>query len=188
MSDDATETRPYGGNTRAAWLATATGIPIYVVMWAIVWGPGVQLFGALADLEPRPTVENSTLAAIAAVNILVVLVGIALVAHTAGRLLFVRTAHMAIGQSAVAFAAMSAILSVVLVVFIGIAQDDAWPAVAAAIVIVMVPCVVSSAATRALLPLVDRYAALRGTVTVLLVLAVIAVVAFTFYAYAGAGQ
>ncbi|MDN4481469.1 hypothetical protein [Demequina muriae] len=188
MSDDATDTRPYGGNTRAAWLATATGIPLYVLMWAIVWGPGVQLFGSLADIEPRPTVENSTLAAIAAINILTVLVGLAVVAHTVGRVVFARTSSMAVGQAAVVFAAMAAVLAVVPVVLVGVGQEDTGPAVAAAIVIILVPCVVSAGATRALLPAVDRYAALRGTVMVLLVIAIIAVVVFTFYAYAGAGQ
>lgn len=185
MSDDATDTRPYGGNTRAAWLATAIGILIYVVVWAIVWGPGIQLFGSLADIEPRPTVENSTIAAIAAVNILIVLIGIAVVAHTVGRLVFARTASMPVGKAAIVFAAMAAVLAVVPVVIIGMGQDDVWPAVAAAIVMVAIPCIVAAGATRALLPAIDRYAALRATVMVLLVLAVIAVVVFTFYAYAG---
>lgn len=185
MSEGTPETRPYGGNTRAAWLAAGTGIPIFVLMWAIVWGPGVQLFGSLSDLEARPTIENSTLAAIAAINILIVLVGLAAMAHTVGRLVFARTAHMTTGKAAVIFAAMGAILAIVPVVFIGIGQDDAWPAVAAALVIILVPSVVAAGATRALLPLVDRYSALRAAGVVLLVIALIAVVVFTFWAYAG---
>ncbi len=185
MSDDATKTRPYGGNTRAAWLATAAGIPIHVLVWAVLWGPGTQLFGSLSPNEPPLTLDNPTLAAIASINILIVLVGIWLVAHTIGRLVFARTADKPIGQAAVVFAAMAAILAVVPVVIVGIGQDHTWPAVAVAIVLVALPCIIAAGATRALLPSIDRYSALRSAILVLLVIAIVAVVVFTFFAYSG---
>ncbi|MFW2514538.1 hypothetical protein ACNI3K_12255 [Demequina sp. SO4-13] len=185
MSDDTHDTKPYGGSTRAAWLATATGIPIYVLVWAIMWGPGVQLFGSLADAEGTPTVEDPTLSAIATVNILVVLVGIAAIAHTIGRIVFTRTRDTPVGKAAVVFAVMGAVLAVVPVVFIAVGQEDAWAATVAALVLVLVPSTVSSGATRALLPFVDRYSALRSAVIVLMVIAVIAVVVFTFYVFLG---
>ncbi|MFW7415723.1 hypothetical protein [Demequina sp. SO4-18] len=185
MSDDTTETRPYGGSTRAAWLATAAGIPIHVLVWAIMWGPGVQLFGSLTDAQSTPTVEDPTLGSIATVNILVVLVGIAAITHTIGRIVFARTRDMPIGKAAVVFAVMGAVLAVAPVVFIAVGQEDAWAATVAALVLVLVPAVVSAGATRALLPALDRYAALRSAVIVLMVIAVIAVVVFTFYVFLG---
>ncbi|GIG55522.1 hypothetical protein [Demequina activiva] len=182
MSDDTQTSRPYGGNTRAAWLATATGIPIYVILSAVVWGPGVALYAAIAD-EPGATVDSAALAVIAAVGILIAVVGIAFVAHTVGRVVFARTNDQELGKAAVAFGAMAAVLAVVPVVLIAMGQDDPWAAAAASVVIILFPCALTSAATRALLPSVDRFAALRTAVIVLLVLAVIAVVVFTFYAF-----
>lgn len=183
MSHDATAAKPYGGNTRAAWLATATGIPIYVALCAVVWGPGVALFAALAEDESSPTVQTPALSVIAAVSILIVVVGIAAVAHTVGRLVFARTASWDLSKAAVAFGAMAALLAVVPVVLISMGQEDTWAAAAASVIVILFPCALTAAATRALLPSVDRFAALRTTVIVLLVIALIALVVFTFYAF-----
>ena len=182
MSDSQTSRRPYGGNTRAAWLATATGIPIYTALTAIVWGPAVALYSSIAD-DPEASVDTPALGVIAAVSILVVVVGIAAVAHTVGRVVFARTDDAELGKAAVAFGAMAALLALVPVVLIAIGQDETWAAAAAAIIIVLVPCTLTSAATRAMLPSVDRFSALRSTMVVLLVIALIGVVVFTFYAF-----
>ena len=182
MSDQSTTSKPYGGNTRAAWLATATGIPIYVALAAIVWGPAVAVYSAITG-ETDVTVDTGSLGVIAAVSILIVVVGIAAVAHTVGRLVFARTDDEELGKAAVVFGAMAALLAVVPVVLIAMGQDEVWATIAAAVIIIVFPCALTSAATRALLPSVDRYGVLRSTLVVLLVIALIAVVVFTFYAF-----
>lgn len=189
MTSETPNTRPYGGTTRAAWLATAVGIPVYAAVWAIVWAPGVVLFSSIAGLDTRATVgTSSALSTIGAVSILIVFVGIAAVAHTVGRIVFARTSQMQHGQAAVIFGAMAAILALVPVIWIAIGQENAWASAVAAFVIILVPCALASAAGRAALPYVARLEPLRITVIVLMVLAIVGVIVFTFYAFTGLGQ
>ncbi len=189
MSEPTSDARPYGGTTRAAWLATAVGIPVYAAVWAVVWAPGVVLFSSIAGLDTRATVgSDSALATIGAVNILIVFVGIAAVAHSVGRLVFARTKDMQHGQAAVIFGAMAAILALVPVIWIAVGQEHSWASAVAAFVIILVPCAVAGAAGRAALPYVDRLEALRITVIVLMVLGIVGVIVFTFYAFTGLGQ
>ena len=171
------------GATRAAWLATAIGIPVYgasALILAYLAGP---LVGAL-ESDTNPEQQSWVFVGVAFVNVAIALLGIALIAHTVGRVLFARTRDQSPMAAGRAFALMGALLAVVPVVFIALGQPSHLGGGVYAAIAVGVPCGLTAGLTRAVLPSVlaspfaVRTAAWVGVVGYLVIIGWTAVVMF----------
>lgn len=137
--------------TRAAWLATAIGIPVYGATALLASYAAAPLVDLMAP--DRTTVDSQAIfVGVAVVNVLIALVGIMVVAHTLGRLLFARTLSQSPTSAGTAFAVMASLLAVPVVILIALGQgQEAAGAVYAAIAIGL-PCGFTAGLTRAVLP------------------------------------
>ncbi|WP_062313728.1 hypothetical protein [Demequina rhizosphaerae] len=150
---DATVTAPERrlSATLGAWLATAIGIPVYAVVALALASAAAPLARALAP--DRDTVEDlGRFLAVAVANVGVALVGVPLVAHTLGRVVFARTARAPDRAASRGFAVMGALLAVPLVVLLAYAQPLHGVGGLYAAIAVGIPCGVTAGLTRALLP------------------------------------
>ncbi|WP_296667894.1 hypothetical protein [Demequina sp.] len=146
-------TVPAATGTRAAWLATAIGIPVYGALALLMSYISAPLVDMLAP--DRNTVEDlGIFLGVAVVNVSIALVGIMIIAHTAGRLLFARTLTRPTRSAAIAFAVMGSTLAVIPVVFVAFAQPLHLVGTLYAALAIGVPCGVTSGFTRAVLPAV----------------------------------
>ena len=139
------------GGTRAAWLATAIGVPIYAasaLILAYLAGPLVNVLAADAVGEQQGWVFLG----VAFANVLIALLGIALVSHTIGRVLFARTRSASAMSGGVAFAIMGAALAVVPVVFVAMGQPLHLAGGVYAAIAVGIPCGLPAGLTRAVRP------------------------------------
>ncbi|MDN4476827.1 hypothetical protein QQX09_13285 [Demequina sp. SYSU T00192] len=145
----------------AAWLATAIGIPLYAVVALALASAAAPLARALAP--DRNTVEDlGMFLGVAVTNVAVALVGIPVVAHTLGRVMFSRTSRAPDRAAARGFVVMGALLAAPLVVFIAYAQPLHAVGGLYAALAVGVPCGVTAGLTRALMPWVAATPVRRG--------------------------
>ncbi len=169
--------------TRAAWLATAIGIPVYGASALILAYLGAPLVDALAP--DRTTVDDlGVFLSVAVINVLIALVGIMVVAHTAGRLLFARTRDLPPRSAGIAFAVMGSALAVIPVTFAALAQSLHAVGGLYAAIAVGIPCGFTAGLTRAVLPgviaspVATRMAVWIGAVAAVVVVLWTAVVLF----------
>ena len=139
------------GATRAAWLATAIGIPIYAATALILAYLAGPLVSALAPGEVGEE-QGWVFLGVAFVNVSIALLGIALISHTVGRVLFARTRTASPMSGGIAFAIMGASLAIVPVVFIATGQPLHVVGGLYAAIAVGIPCGVTAGVTRAVLP------------------------------------
>lgn len=137
--------------TRAAWLATAIGIPVYGATALIASYLAAPVVTGLAS--ELTTVEDLAIfVGVAVINVAIALVGIALIAHTLGRLLFGRTRAKAPAPAGVAFAAMASALAAPIVAFVALGTDETLAGGVYAAIAVGLPCGFTAGLTRAVLP------------------------------------
>lgn len=139
------------GATRAAWLATAIGIPVYGASALILSYVGGPVVSALASDVPGEE-HGWVFLGVAFANVAIALLGIVLVSHTFGRMLFARTREQSPMAAGRAFAIMGSVLAVVPVVFIAFGQPLHLVGGLYAAIAVGVPCGLTAGLTRAVLP------------------------------------
>ncbi|WP_062521064.1 hypothetical protein [Demequina silvatica] len=164
----------------ASWVAVAVDVPLYTVLGTAFAYAGAQVWEALtdADAEVRATLD-ATEAAVLATTALIVVVGIAAVAHTVGRWVHTRTGSLPTSAAAGRFALMGGLLG--LLPAAAVAALSGEPAAIAFVAIAIVaPCALVAGLTRALLPRVWRSEtvftgfAIAAVISVLLACAVLA--------------
>lgn len=137
--------------TRAAWIATAIGIPVYGATALLASYAAAPLVDALAP--DRTQVDDAAIfVGVAVINVLIALVGIMLVAHTAGRLLFSRTVAMTPTAAGTVFAVMASVLAAPLVVLVSLGQGQALAGGVFAAFAIGLPCGFTAGLARAVLP------------------------------------
>ncbi len=137
--------------TRAAWLATAIGIPVYGATALIASDLAAPLLAAFGDEPEGPTVSGLFVGT-AVVNVLIALFGIMLVAHSIGRAVFARTRDMTPSRAGAAFAMMASSLAIIPVAVLAFAQSQHVVGAVYAAIAVGLPCGFTAGLTRAVLP------------------------------------
>lgn len=174
---------PVLGPSRAAWLATALGIPVYGALALLFSYTAAPLVAVLAP-DRTTAAERGIYLGVAVVNVLIALFGILVVSHTVGRAVFAATRRWTDPMAAVAFAAMGSILAAAPVMFIAYGTSEQQAGGVFAILAIGVPCGVTAGLTRWLLPGVaaspsaSRLAGWVAALSVLVILVWTAVVLF----------
>ncbi|WP_062385405.1 hypothetical protein [Demequina iriomotensis] len=169
----------------AAWIAIVVDLPLFTVIGGAAAFLGAQVWEVLTDASPatRTTLDRTESAVVTAWAFIVVL-GIAVVAHTVGRWLHERTAEAPPRRAAAAFAAMGGALSLIPSAVIVARSGEPASLVFVAVALV-VPCALVAGLTRMLLPRVagsEKAVTGLAIVAVLCVLLAIAVLAITWIA------
>jgi hypothetical protein len=141
--------------TPAAWLATATGIPIYAPVALLLMIAASRFY---ENTSPDGWQSLGVFALVLVVNLFTVVLGIGIVAHTLGRVVFRKTYHSPTRVAAGAFALMGAGVSLPVVVLAAATQPDAGAVLVYGLLAITTPAAITSGVTRALLP---RIAAAR---------------------------
>ncbi|WP_062378496.1 hypothetical protein [Demequina pelophila] len=184
MSDTppATETVATVDATRAAWLATAIGIPVFGACALILAYAAAPLVGALAP-DAHAEERGWIFSAVAITNAVIALFGIALVSHTLGRALFASTRERSPAAAGAAFAVLGSVLAIIPVVIVATGQSLPLVGGLYAALAVGLPCGLTAGLTRAVLPGVlaagaARLALWTGALGYLVVIAWTAVAVF----------
>ncbi|MDN4478510.1 hypothetical protein [Demequina lignilytica] len=175
------------GATSAAWLATAIGIPVYGASALILSYVGGPVVSALAP-DAQGEEHSWVFIGVAFTNVAIALLGIVLVSHTAGRVLFSRTRGLAPMAAGRAFAIMGALLAVVPVVFIAMGQPLHVVGGLYAAIAVGVPCGLTAGLTRAVLPGILESPFARRTAVWVGVLGYVVVLGWTAVVMFGIGR
>ncbi|MDN4476826.1 hypothetical protein QQX09_13280 [Demequina sp. SYSU T00192] len=151
----------------AAWVAAAVTIPLYAVLGsacaftgAMVWE---SLTGGGAGVRLR---LDQTEVAVFLATALIVAVGIVVTAHTAGRWLHERTADQPTSRAVGSFAMLGGALALAPALAIVIGSDDPASAVFVLLGLVL-PCAVTAALARVVVPLVASSTVAIAAVAVL---------------------
>ncbi|WNM25529.1 hypothetical protein [Demequina capsici] len=137
---------------RGAWRATSVGIPIHALL-ALTLGPlGAWAYGALIDGAGDGDLQVLTGVALALVHLVILVVGIALVSHTLGRVVATATAHRSRVTGVASFAVLGGLLALVPSPLFLIDQPHAGAALVLVLVGLVLPCAMTAGTTRLVLP------------------------------------
>lgn len=172
---------------RAAWLATAIGIPIYGALSLLMAVAAAPVVEALAP--DRSEVDDAAIfVGVGILNTAIAVLGILLIAHTIGRLVFSATRDGGDRRASIVFAVMGALLAAPVVTLVALGQSETAAGAAYAILAVAMPASVTSGLTRAVLPTVAASRAAGRAAAVVAVLAVVIVLAWASITLFGAAN
>ncbi|WP_062316136.1 hypothetical protein [Demequina maris] len=154
----------------AAWVAAAVTIPLYTVIGTACAYAGAMAWEELTGGGDAMRLRlDQTEVAVFLATVLIIAVGIAVTAHTAGRWLHARTADEPASVAVGSFATLGGVLALAPALAIVLGSGD--PAAAVFVVLGLVlPCAVVAAIARAVVPAV---ASSEAAIVVVAVLAVV---------------